>query len=136
MTALTVKGVTKSFGVTPVLGGIDLEVPLESFTAVLGPSGCGKTTLLRLIAGFDEPDSGTIAFGDNVVFGSGRSVSPQRRRVGFVPQEGALFPHLTVAGNITFGLPRRSRAARGRAAELLELVGLSPGLADRYPHQL
>ncbi|MGW3626534.1 ABC transporter ATP-binding protein [Streptomyces sp. NPDC000880] len=136
MTALTVREVTKSFGATPVLGGIDLHVPQESFTAILGPSGCGKTTLLRLIAGFDHPDDGTISFGDDVVFGSGRSIPPQRRRVGFVPQEGALFPHLTVAANITFGLARRDRAARHRSSELLELVGLASSLADRYPHQL
>jgi iron(III) transport system ATP-binding protein len=136
MTALSVTGVTKSFGTTRVLEGIDLNVPEHGLTAVLGPSGCGKTTLLRLIAGFADPDGGTIAFGDQVVFGAGRPVPPQRRRVGFVPQEGALFPHLTVSANITFGLPRRQRAAGRRVAELLELVGLSPSLAGRYPHQL
>jgi iron(III) transport system ATP-binding protein len=136
MTALTVAAVTKSFGPVPVLEGIDLHVPAESFTAVLGPSGCGKTTLLRLIAGFADPDGGTIAFGDDVVYADGRSTPPQRRRVGYVPQEGALFPHLDVAANITFGLPRRARAGRERVAELLELVGLAPAVAGRYPHQL
>jgi iron(III) transport system ATP-binding protein len=134
VTALTITGVTKSYGSTSVLRGVDLQVPQGSLTAVLGPSGCGKTTLLRLIAGFTDPDSGTIAFGDEPVFRPGRSVPPQRRKVGYVPQEGALFPHLTVANNITFGLPRRSRA--GRVEELLELVGLSAELSRRYPHEL
>jgi iron(III) transport system ATP-binding protein len=136
MTALTIRGVTKSFGATPVLEGIDLLVPAESFTAVLGPSGCGKTTLLRLIAGFADPDSGTIAFGDELVFSDRRSTPPQRRRVGYVPQEGALFPHLTVADNITFGLTRRARRAGQRVAELLDLVGLDKRVSGRYPHEL
>jgi iron(III) transport system ATP-binding protein len=134
MTALTVTGVTKSYGRTPVLRGIDLHVPQGSLTAVLGPSGCGKTTLLRLIAGFADPDSGTIAFGHTPVFGPGRSVPPQRRKVGYVPQEGALFPHLTVAANVTFGLPHRER--RRGVGELLELVGLPADLSKRYPHEL
>jgi iron(III) transport system ATP-binding protein len=136
MTALTVRGVTKSFGSVPVLEGIHLDVPAESFTAVLGPSGCGKTTLLRLIAGFDDPDDGTIAFGPDTVYARGRSVPAQRRRVGYVPQEGALFPHLDVAANITFGLPRRARTSGERVAELLDLVGLDASVAGRHPHQL
>lgn len=103
---------------------------------MLGPSGCGKTTLLRLIAGFADPNSGTIAFGDEVVFRPGHTTKPQRRRAGYVPQEGALFPHLTVSANITFGLPRSERRAGHRVAELLDLVGLAPGLASRYPHEL
>jgi iron(III) transport system ATP-binding protein len=135
MTSLTVRGVTRSFGAVPVLSGVDLHVPERTVTAVLGPSGCGKTTLLRIIAGFDDPDAGTIRFGDETVYGDGRSRPPQRRRVGYVPQEGALFPHLSVAGNVAFGLSRRDRTA-GRVAELLELVGLEPVLADRPPHQL
>ena len=133
MTALTISGVTKAYGATPVLLGVDLHVPERTLTAVLGPSGCGKTTLLRLVAGFDAPDSGTITLGGTPVAGAGRTVPPQRRRVGYVPQEGALFPHLSVAANVTFGLPRRSRAAAG---EFLELVGLDPALADRHPHEL
>jgi iron(III) transport system ATP-binding protein len=136
MTALTIRGVTKSFADTPVLRGVDLDVPSGSLTAVLGPSGCGKTTLLRLVAGFAAPDAGTIAFDDRVVCGPGHVTPPQRRRVGYVPQEGALFPHLTVADNITFGLPRRARRARQRVGELLDLVGLEGSCADRFPHQL
>jgi iron(III) transport system ATP-binding protein len=137
MSSLTVTDLTKSFTTTPVLTGVDLHVPGGSFTALLGPSGCGKTTLLRLIAGFDEPDSGTVVVGDTVVAGGpGRSVAARRRGIGFVPQEGGLFPHLTVAGNISFGLPRRQRRDGGRVRELLELVGLDAVLADRSPHQL
>jgi iron(III) transport system ATP-binding protein len=136
MSALTVQGVTKSFGQTEVLSGVDLHVPAGSFTALLGPSGCGKTTLLRLIAGFDEPDAGTIAVDDRTVVGAGRSVPARSRGIGFVPQEGGLFPHLTVAANVAFGLPRGQRRDRSRIAGLLELVGLSSDLADRAPHQL
>ncbi|MFP5373224.1 MAG: ABC transporter ATP-binding protein [Actinomycetes bacterium] len=138
MSALTVQDLTKSFAAsaTPVLAGVDLHVPESSLTALLGPSGCGKTTLLRVIAGFDDPDSGTVALGDRVVAGGGRSVPARRRGIGFVPQEGGLFPHLSVAANIGFGLPRRSRRDGGRIRELLALVGLDAGLADRSPHQL
>jgi iron(III) transport system ATP-binding protein len=135
MTSLTVRGVTRSYGPTPVLCGVDLHVPERTVTAVLGPSGCGKTTLLRLVAGFDDPDTGTILFGGETVYGDGRSRPPQRRRVGYVPQEGALFPHLSVAANVAFGLSRRDRTAE-RVAEVLELVGLEPALAGRQPHQL
>jgi iron(III) transport system ATP-binding protein len=111
-------------------------VPEGGFTALLGPSGCGKTTLLRLIAGFDDPDAGSIDIGGRLVAGPGRSVAARRRRIGFVPQEGGLFPHLTVAGNVAFGLPRRQRRDAGRIGELLTLVGLDAGLAQRSPHQL
>ena len=136
MSSLTVQDLTKSFSGTPVLTGVDLHVPAGSLTALLGPSGCGKTTLLRLIAGFDDPDSGTVALGDRVVAGAGRSVPARRRAVGFVPQEGGLFPHLSVAGNIGFGLPRRLRNDGGRVRDLLALVGLDAELAGRAPHQL
>src|SRR3982751_2969313 len=136
MSSLTVHQLTKSFGSPPVLTGIDLTVPSRSLTALLGPSGCGKTTLLRLIAGFEEPDAGTITLGGMTVTGAGRTVSARRRGIGFVPQEGGLFPHLTVAGNISFGLPRRQRRDGGRVRELLALVGLDTDLADRSPHQL
>ncbi|MEX5636785.1 ABC transporter ATP-binding protein [Parafrankia sp. FMc2] len=136
MTALTVSQVTKSFGATTALAGVDLRVPDGTVTAVLGPSGCGKTTLLRLVAGFGDPDGGTIDFGGERVFGPGRSLPAQRRRVGYVPQEGALFPHADVTANIGFGLPRAERRAGRRAAELLDLVGLDASLAHRFPHQL
>jgi iron(III) transport system ATP-binding protein len=136
MSSLTVQGLTKAYTDTSVLTGVDLHVPSGSLTALLGPSGCGKTTLLRLIAGFDEPDSGTVTVGDRLVAGPGRSVAARRRGIGFVPQEGGLFPHLSVAGNISFGLARRQRRDGGRVRELLRLVGLDADLADRAPHQL
>jgi iron(III) transport system ATP-binding protein len=132
MNAVAVRGLTKSYGAVTALRGVDLDVPADSLTAILGPSGCGKTTLLRLIAGFITPDAGTIAFGGKQVHG----LAPERRRVGYVPQEGALFPHLDVAANILFGLPRRRRRDRRRLAELLDLVGLHEEMAARYPHEL
>ncbi len=136
MSALTVTGLVKSHGRTPVLTGVDLHVPSGTTTALLGPSGCGKTTLLRIVAGFDDPDAGTVELGGRVVAGAGRGVPARSRGIGFVPQEGGLFPHLSVAGNVAFGLPRRLRRDRTRIAGLLALVGLDPALADRGPHQL
>jgi iron(III) transport system ATP-binding protein len=132
MSAIELRAVAKRFGRTGVLTGVDLEVPVGSTTAILGASGSGKTTLLRLIAGFDRPDTGTIAIGNRTVDDGRRTVRPQDRGVGYVPQDGALFPHLTVAGNVGFGLGRREQR-HGR--EMLELVGLE-SLARRYPHQL
>ncbi|MGH3335279.1 MAG: ABC transporter ATP-binding protein [Nocardioides sp.] len=135
MSSLHLDGVTRSFGPVVAVDRVDLSVPQSSITAVLGPSGCGKTTLLRLIAGFLEPESGTIRFGDKVVAGGGRALPPQSRRVGYVPQEGALFPHLDVAANIAFGLPR-SRSRSSRVTEMLDLVELPASYAGRYPHEL
>jgi iron(III) transport system ATP-binding protein len=134
--ALTVRGVRKSFGAAAVLKGVDLAVPAGSVTAVLGPSGCGKTTLLRLIAGFERPDDGSIEVGGRPVSGPAAQVPTERRGLGYLAQEGALFPHLTVARNITFGLPRARRRDTGRVRELLDLVSLDQDLANRYPHQL
>jgi iron(III) transport system ATP-binding protein len=135
VTALSVRGVSHRFVDHPVLAGLDLEVPASSVTALLGPSGCGKTTLLRIIAGFVDPDAGTIRFGDRIVVGDGAKIPARRRRVGYVPQEGALFPHLTVAANIGFGLRRRG-GQRGRVDALLDLVELPSRVRDRYPHEL
>ena len=136
MTAVTVRSLTKAFGAAEVLRGIELDVPEQSVTAILGPSGCGKTTLLRLIAGFEVPDSGEIQLGTRMVCGKGTFVGPQHRGVGYVPQEGALFPHLDVAHNITFGLRRGERRSGHRVEELLDLVGLDPVVRQRFPHQL
>jgi iron(III) transport system ATP-binding protein len=132
MSSIELRGVCKSFGAMPVLTDVELTIPAGSITAVLGASGSGKTTILRLIAGFERLDSGTIAIGDRVFDDGRESVRPQYRGVGYVPQDGALFPHLSVIANVGFGLPRRDRSA---ARELLELVGLA-GLERRYPHQL
>ncbi|GAA2848701.1 ABC transporter ATP-binding protein [Streptosporangium fragile] len=125
---LTVTDVTKSFGGTRVLRGASLTVEEGDLAAVLGPSGCGKTTLLRIIAGFESLDSGSVRIGDREVSG----LPPERRKVGIVPQEAALFPHLSVARNVGFGLPRGSAE---RIEECLELVGLA-GLGARMPHQI
>ncbi|MGO9029776.1 MAG: ABC transporter ATP-binding protein [Acidimicrobiales bacterium] len=132
MSAIELRSVVKTFGSTPVLVDVDLTVEDGSLTAVLGESGSGKTTMLRVIAGFERVDSGTVSIGGRVVDDGHRSVHPQARGVGYVPQEGALFPHLNVRRNIAFGMPR---ADRGRVDGLLELVGLS-GFGRRYPHQL
>jgi iron(III) transport system ATP-binding protein len=129
---IELKHLAKSFGATPVLTDVELTVPAASITAVLGASGSGKTTLLRLIAGFERLDRGAISIGGLVVDDGRRSVRPQHRGIGYVPQDGALFPHLTVFANVGFGLPRGERSSVGG---LLELVGLS-GLERRYPHQL
>src|ERR1700689_338253 len=134
MRQVAVTGLQKAFGVHPVLTGVDLEVPAGSLTAILGPSGSGKTTLVRLMAGFERPDEGTITIGGAVVDGPGVYLAPERRRIGYVPQEGSLFPHLTVGANVGFGLSARERRG-GRVASMLETVGLG-GLGPRYPHEL
>jgi iron(III) transport system ATP-binding protein len=132
--SLSISGLTKAFAEQPILSGLDLEVPAGSLTAVLGPSGCGKTTLLRLLAGFERADRGSVQLGERVLCDASTDLAPERRTIGFVPQEGALFPNLDVAANVGFGLSRAQR--RGdRVGELLELVGLA-GMAGRFPHQL
>ncbi len=135
MSAVTIAGVSKAYGDQPVLNQVDLTVPDGSIAAVLGASGCGKTTLLRIIAGFVRADAGTVRLGERVVEDGTVAVAPEKRGVGYVPQEGALFPHLDVAGNIQFGLPRRERSA-ARLAELLDLAELPASLATRQPHEL
>jgi iron(III) transport system ATP-binding protein len=134
MPSVSVTGLRKSFDHHVVLAGVDLEVTEGSVTAVLGPSGSGKTTLLRILAGFERADAGSVAIDGTVVEDDRTHLPPEARRIGYVPQEGALFPHLDAAGNIGFGLPRRERQG-GRVAELLQLVGLS-GQGRLYPHQL
>jgi len=135
MSAVTITHLTKAYAGRPVLRDIDLTVPDGSITAVLGPSGCGKTTLLRIVAGFVRSDSGTVSIDDRLVEAPSVQVKPDKRGVGYVPQEGALFPHLTVAANILFGL-RRSERTTARLHEMLDLAELGSELADRYPHQL
>ncbi len=133
--ALEVRDLTVGYPGHPVLRGIDLTVA-GGVTAVVGPSGCGKTTLLRTIAGFHAPDSGTVRIAGRHVAGPGRAVPARSRGLGFVPQEGALFPHLSVAANVAFGLPRGERRSLERARELLRLVDLPVELLDRYPRDL
>lgn len=134
MSALQVRAARKAYGPVLALDGVDLLVPAGTLTAVLGPSGCGKTTLLRCVAGFERLDAGDILVGDRPVAGPDTHLPPHRRRVAVVPQEGALFPHLSVGDNIAYGLDRADRRA-GRVAEVLALVGLT-GYGDRMPHQL
>jgi iron(III) transport system ATP-binding protein len=136
MADVRISGLTKSFGSTPVLRGVDLVAPSGDLVAILGASGSGKTTLLRLLCGFEAADAGTIQIGGRVVSGPGFNVPPERRRVGYVPQDGSLFPHLSVGDNVRFGLPRAERRGVGRAEGLLESVGLPASYANRAPHEL
>jgi iron(III) transport system ATP-binding protein len=135
---LSVHCLSKTFhdGTLPVVNGLSFEVEEGELFALLGPSGCGKTTALRLVAGFMRPDHGTITLAGHVLAGEGAWVPPERRGVGFVFQDYALFPHLTVAENVAFGLQKWKKAARAaRVREVLHLVGLD-GLEGRPPHAL
>ncbi|WP_027659730.1 ABC transporter ATP-binding protein [Salinispora fenicalii] len=134
MSEVALTGVVRRYGAVTALAGVDLTVPSGLLTAVLGPSGCGKTTLLRCLAGFERLDDGEIHIDGVPIAGSGRHLPAHRRRIAVVPQEGALFPHLSVADNVGYGLGRAAR--RGdRIEEVLTLVGLA-GLGHRMPHQL
>ncbi len=131
-------GVSKRYWPGPVsaVDGVSLEIERGEIVTLLGPSGCGKTTTLRLIAGFEVPDEGTIAVGEKIVAGERSWCPPEKRGVGMVFQDYALFPHLTVGENVMFGLdrlPRRQR--RARAEEALATLDLR-GTLDRYPHEL
>jgi len=122
---LTLSNVSKSFGTQTVLKGLSLDVADGEFVAVLGSSGSGKTTLLRLIAGFDEPDSGEISISGKLVAAKNVFVAAEARKVGYVPQDAALFPHLSVFENVAFGLKGLSKAARvDRVRQLLKLVSM------------
>jgi len=134
LTSLVVADLVKGFGAKSVLTGVDLRVEAGTITAILGPSGSGKTTLLRVICGFERAQSGSVELDGEIVDDATHFVPPERRRIGYVPQEGNLFPHLTVAGNIRFGLSR-SAEAKQKVAELLEMIGLADR-ARSYPHQL
>ncbi len=135
---LETRELAKSFNGHTVLDHIHLDLKPASLTAVVGSSGCGKTTLLRLIAGFETPDAGTVTIAGRQVAGPGSAVAPHRRNVGYVAQDGALFPHLTVGQNIAYGLAGTARSAqvRARVTELLETVSLDGSYASRRPHQL
>jgi iron(III) transport system ATP-binding protein len=138
VTVLEVAGVTRRYrrNQPPAVDAVSLSVARGEILALLGPSGSGKSTLLRLIAGFELPDAGSVAINGGVVAEPGFAVPPERRGVGIVFQDYALFPHLTVEGNVAFGLHALDRRRRReRVRSFLELVGL-PALARRYPHEL
>ena len=125
MSHVRVRGLSKAFGPVKAVRELNLEIERGELMAVLGPSGCGKTTLLRVIAGFEQPDAGCVVVSDEVVAGPGRIVPPEKRRVGMVFQDYALFPHLSVEGNVAFGLSNRPREERDALTRrTLELVGL------------
>ncbi|MBZ0281397.1 MAG: ABC transporter ATP-binding protein [Anaerolineae bacterium] len=132
---LEIAHLSKTYQGTSVLRDVSLSVRAGQIVALLGPSGCGKTTTLRLIAGFEWPDSGTIVINGREVASESVRVPAEDRRVGMVFQEYALFPHLSAADNITFGLKGSSREKQTRAAEMLALVAL-PDVADRMPYNL
>ena len=137
MTSLEIRNLGVTFGNSQILQDLSLDVPAGSFAAILGPSGCGKTTLLRAIAGLITPSEGTIRFGKQLVSVSSLVLPPHKRNIGYVPQEGGLFPHLTVAENVSFALGKEiSRAEKNSiVAEMLNLVGLS-GFQKRLPQEL
>ena len=134
MSFLTISGVTKNFGANTVVKGFDLAIDRGEFVTFLGPSGCGKTTVLRMVAGFEQPSSGKIVVdGKNIT-----ELAPNLRRIGMVFQAYALFPNMNVFGNVAFGLKIAGMAKpeiEARVGEMLRLIGLEH-LADRYPYQM
>jgi iron(III) transport system ATP-binding protein len=133
-TVIHCQDLTKSYGEVPAVAGVNLSVQKGRFLALLGPSGCGKTTTLRLLAGFEEPDHGRIEIAGRPVSTPGHHLPPEQRNVGMVFQEYALFPHMSVADNVAYGLPKGANRA-DRVHETLSLVGLSD-LKARMPHEL
>ncbi|HZY66162.1 MAG TPA: ABC transporter ATP-binding protein [Rubrobacteraceae bacterium] len=127
-------GVSKSYGPVAAVQDVHLDLEPGKILALLGPSGCGKTTTLRLLAGFEHPDAGEVEIGGKTVAGKRAFVPPEKRKVGMVFQDYALFPHLTVEQNIAYGL-QRSGKRKGRVAEVLGLAHLD-GLGGRMPHEL
>jgi len=130
---ISVSNVDVSFGDTKALSDLTFDVPTGSLLALVGPSGCGKTTALRVIAGFQGVDNGSVTIRDREVLGPGVNVAPEKRNVGMVFQDYALFPHISVAENVGYGVSGSGRV--GRTVELLDLVGLT-GYGDRFPHEL
>ncbi|MFN8752582.1 MAG: ABC transporter ATP-binding protein, partial [Betaproteobacteria bacterium] len=133
---LEVRGLCHRYGAKPVLRGVSLRLARGELACLLGPSGCGKTTLLRLVAGFESPASGSIEVQGELLSDAGRVVPPERRRMGMVFQDFALFPHLDVADNVAFGLAHLPATERShRVQTLLALVDMA-GAGSRFPHQL
>lgn len=136
MSTLELRSVSRFFGTYAAVENFSLSVPTGSRTAIVGPSGSGKTTLLRLIAGFESPDIGTITLGDTALASPDTFVPAHRRLIGYVPQDGALFPHLSVGENIGFGLAKGMENRTQRIHELLDMVSLNVAMAERWPHEL
>jgi iron(III) transport system ATP-binding protein len=132
---LEITGLTRAFGGRPVVDGVSLSVAPGQVTCLLGPSGCGKSTTLRMIAGVERADAGTVAIDGRLVAGPGLHLPPEARGVGLMFQDFALFPHLTVAQNVAFGLSGDKAARARRVAELLERVNL-PDFGPKHPHEL
>jgi len=138
MSGIGIRNVARRFGEIRAVDDVSLELPAGSFTALLGPSGCGKSTLLRLIAGFEVPDEGSIHFGERLIADTARQVPPEKRGVGIVFQSYALWPHMNVAGNVSYPLRTRGadRETIGRKVdEVLAVVGLA-GFGDRKVDEL
>jgi iron(III) transport system ATP-binding protein len=136
MEGLHVHGVHHAYDGVEVLDNVSLTVPAGELVCLLGPSGCGKTTLLRLAAGLETLQEGQITIAEKVVAEPGRQLAPEHRRVGYMFQDYALFPHLTILDNVTFGLFRRPRPeARQRALDMLDQVGMRDQ-AEKHPHML
>lgn len=133
MHAVSCQNLYKSFDKQPIVCDVSFTVETGQILALLGPSGCGKTTTLRMIAGFEKLDSGRIEIDGDLVTDGKRHLPPEKRRAGIVFQDYAIFPHLSVAENVGFGLPRRER--KERTEEMLSFVGLT-GLGERMPHEL
>ena len=136
MSTLELQQIGKSFQSVTVLDRINLQVTAGSRTAIVGPSGSGKTTLLRIIAGFETPDHGKVILQGHPVFDHSTHVPAHKRGSGFVPQDGALFPHFTVAGNIGYGLKGTKQEKARRVDELMEMVALDRRLSQLWPHEI
>ncbi|VVO76926.1 Fe(3+) ions import ATP-binding protein FbpC [Pseudomonas fluorescens] len=136
MNTLELHSICKSYGAQTALENLSLSVPAGSRTVIVGPSGSGKTTLLRMIAGFEFPDSGRLLLNGLTLVDNTHEVPAHQRLIGYVPQDGALFPHMTVAANIGFGLSTRGLEKQQRIAELMDSVALDASMAKRWPHEL
>ncbi|MCG5240602.1 ABC transporter ATP-binding protein [Azospirillum doebereinerae] len=136
MTFLTIQGIGKRYGGMAALDGIDLAVPAGARMAIVGRSGSGKTTLLRIVAGFETADSGRVTLDGQVLTEGASAVPAHRRGIGYVPQDGALFPHLSVADNIAFGLERGLPGRDARVLDMMDMVELDRRMLGRRPHEL
>ncbi|MEO7940784.1 MAG: ABC transporter ATP-binding protein [Burkholderiaceae bacterium] len=136
MSMLEIRALRKQYGPVLALDGVSLSVAAGSRTAIVGPSGSGKTTLLRIIAGFELPDAGQVLLNGRQLAQGTDAIPAHQRGVGYVPQDGALFPHLSVADNIGFGLSRHAPGRAARIAELIDMVALDQAMLERRPHEL